>query len=64
MRCYRKKDSLFLMTFSLGYQVFFYAYCVTGNPLYQYETYIPYFAACAIAIFYHKRNQRIRFQQL
>ena len=64
MRRRRKEDSLFLMTFSLGYQVFFCAYCVTGNPLYQYETYIPYFAACAIAIFYHKRNQRIRFQQL
>lgn len=63
MKKYRKEDSLFLIAFSLGYQVFFYAYCMTGNPLYQYETYIPYYAACAIAIYYHKRNQRIRYEQ-
>lgn len=64
MKKHRKDDSLFLMIFSLGYQTFFYMYCMTGNPLYDFETYIPYYIACAIAIYYHERNQKIRSQMV
>ena len=46
------------MVFSLGYQVFFLLYCFTGNPLYERMTFVPYFFACAIAIFYRSAIRR------
>lgn len=40
------------MLFALAMQVFFLLYGVTGNPLYDKETYVPYYIACAITSFY------------
>lgn len=44
--------SLYHMAFSVAYQVFFVLYGFTGNPLYDEETFIVYFVACAITIYY------------
>lgn len=40
------------MAFSLGFQLFFLLYNFTGNALYDKEMFIPYFAACAINLYY------------
>lgn len=50
-----EKKSLFYLEFSLCYQVFFLLYCITGNPLYDYETFVPYFVSCAISIYYQRK---------
>ncbi|MDR1157994.1 MAG: O-antigen ligase family protein [Oscillospiraceae bacterium] len=36
--------------FSIGYQIFFLCYCMTGNPLYDTMVYIVYFFSCAVVI--------------
>lgn len=41
--------------FALGVQVFFLLYCITGNPLYDYEMFIPYYISCAVAECYRER---------
>lgn len=43
------------LKFSLGFQVFFLMYSLTGNPLYDEEMYIPYFICCAITLYYSRR---------
>lgn len=43
------------LLFSLGYQIFFFIYGITGNPLYDYNYIIFYFFACAICVV-SKRN--------
>lgn len=45
-----------MIGFSLCYQAFFLMYCFTGNPLYDKETFIPYFISCIIYLKY--RNLR------
>lgn len=42
------------LLFSLGFQVFFLLYGLTGNPLYDEIAFIPYIVACSIAIYYGK----------
>lgn len=49
----------FHMLFSLAMQVFFLMYGVTGNPLYDKETYVPYYIACAITSFYANNKVRL-----
>ncbi len=39
-----------LLLFSLCYQGFFLLYGVTGNPLYEFIMYVPYFFACSITL--------------
>lgn len=46
------KNDKSLVAFSLGFQIFFLLYGMTGNPLYDSEMYIMYFASCGIALFY------------
>lgn len=52
------------MLFSLAMQVFFLLYGITGNPLYDKETYVPYYIACAITSYYtssrNKGMQKIK----
>lgn len=50
------KEKRFYLGFSLSYQTFFILYCFTGNPLYDKETFIPYFVCCAITIYYSKNK--------
>lgn len=49
------------MMFSLCFQVFFLMYCLTGNPLYEREMFVPYFCACAINIYYRKAIKKKLF---
>ena len=45
----------YLISFSLAYQTFFLLYGLTGNPLYELYTFIPYFISCAITIQYSEQ---------
>ncbi len=45
------------ITFSLGMQVFFLLYSITGNPLYDAPMYIPYFLSCSITMYYLKSEK-------
>ncbi len=45
------QNRLGMMAFSVQMQIFFILYCFTGNPLYEKEMFIPYFIACAIALY-------------
>ncbi len=49
------KMHLYHMAFSISMQIFFLAYCMTGNPIYDDISMIPYFVACAIALYYRNR---------
>lgn len=49
------KNHLYHMAFSIAMQIFFITYGITGNPIYDELTYVPYFVACAIALYYHNR---------
>lgn len=56
----RDNDVLFqdekkVLLFSIGYQVFFLCYSMTGNPLYDYVVYIVYFFCCATAIAFRRK---------
>ena len=42
----------FLLAFSFMYQVFFLIYGLTGNPLYDVPTFVPYYFSLGIAVFY------------
>jgi O-antigen ligase len=44
-----------VLTFSLMIQMFFFLYCVTGNPLYDRMVYIPYFLCCAVGMAMDKK---------
>lgn len=48
---YRQKNSevIKLLSVSLCYQSFFLLYCITGNPLYDFNCYFPYFVWCAVS---------------
>lgn len=46
------------MAFSVGMQVFFLLYCVTGNPLYDAPMFVPYFLSLVITTYYW-RSARI-----
>ena len=45
-----------LSAYSLCIQTFFLLYCITGNPLYSREIYIPYFIGCAITLIFSKKK--------
>ena len=47
------------MLFAIAMQVFFLLYGITGNPLYDKETYVPYYMACAITSFYVNNRRRL-----
>lgn len=53
----------FLMSFSLVFQTFFFLYCFTGNPLYEYYTFFPYFLSCALTLYYSGAIRRKQLQQ-
>lgn len=57
------KEDEYLMAFALCFQLFFLLYCITGNPLYDEEMYIPYFMSCSICVFYN-RKQRLQYNIL
>lgn len=46
-------DKVKYLMFSFTMQTFFFAYCLTGNPLYDRIMYIPYFISCGIAYYYY-----------
>lgn len=48
------KDKYYLR-FSISFQVFFLLYCLTGNPLYDPQMFIPYFVACGISLYYYRK---------
>lgn len=41
--------------FALGFQIFFLLYCMTGNPLYDYEMFVPYYVSCAVTECYKEK---------
>lgn len=41
-------DRMYYLAFSFTVQLFFFMYGMTGNPLYQFECYLPYMLACAM----------------
>lgn len=43
------------LMYSIGIQLFFLGYGFTGNPIYDEVSYIIYFIACAIALYYHNK---------
>ena len=45
-----------LIAFALGYQAYFLMYCFTGNPLYDYNCYLPYFLSCGIVMYYRRAD--------
>ena len=47
------------MMFSIAMQIFFLLYGITGNPLYDKETYVPYYMACAITSYYVNNRRRL-----
>lgn len=53
------KDNAFEVPISLAYslffQVFFLLYCLTGNPLYDASTLLPYMLSCAIGEYYYNK---------
>ncbi len=49
------KEHVYHMAFSIAMQIFFVTYGLTGNPIYDELTYVPYFISCAIALYYHNR---------
>ena len=51
------KEEEYLMAFALCFQLFFLLYCITGNPLYDKEMYIPYFMSCSICAFYTRKRR-------
>ena len=42
------KDMISGLNFSIGIQAFFLLYCMTGNPLYDIQMYLPYCFACSV----------------
>ena len=52
------KENIGLLSFSMLIQIFFLLYCITGNPLYDAEMYIPYFIGCSIGIYYYNKVKR------
>lgn len=50
----------YVMSFALGYQIFFLLYCITGNPLYEQMTYVPYFFSCGITLYFERKYQKLR----
>ena len=58
--CKRNKNKHYsLLSFSAMYQFFFFMYCFTGNPLYDYMTSIPYFLACAITVWFTRKQETL-----
>lgn len=47
------------MLFSIAMQIFFLLYGITGNPLYDKETYVPYYFACAITSYYVYNGRKL-----
>lgn len=52
----------YFIGFSVVYQTFFLLYCFTGNPLYDRETFIPYFVSCMISIYYSRNNRVLNME--
>ena len=42
-----------------GIQVFFLVYCMSGNPLYDLQCYVPYFLACSVTFALATRSQNM-----
>lgn len=42
---------------SLAIQAFFIMYCLTGNPLYDMQVYIPYLVACSMSLWVYRRRR-------
>lgn len=47
------------LAFSIGFQVFVLLYSLTGNPIYISVAYIPYYIACAVAVYYHRNLKQL-----
>ena len=60
--CDNKVDSKtkFHLAYALGFQTFFILYCLSGNPLYDTEMFVPYFLACAFTIYYDSKLKNIK----
>lgn len=54
---YAEKAEQINMVYSIAMQIFFLMYGITGNPLYDKEAYVPYYMACAIAMYYINRKR-------
>lgn len=54
--CQRGRKERLYAAFSMGFQVFFFLYCITGNPLYERIMLLPYFLSCGINLYFQKHN--------
>lgn len=52
----------YLLMFAFSVQLFFLMYCVTGNPLYDAQTFLPYMVGGMIAYQYRGRGSSSKFQ--
>ena len=50
-------------TSSVGVQAFFLVYCISGNPLYDLQCYIPYFMACCITFALAARLGDLKYEE-
>lgn len=48
-------EDKWIMGFATAFQLFFFMYCFTGNPLYDWKMNIPYYMTCGIVLYY--KNQ-------
>ena len=49
-----RRKELCLVGSSLFLQTFFVLYCLTGNPLYDFQILMPYILSCAVSEYYYK----------
>ena len=63
---YHKKNKTMLpsLLFSLGYQIFFLLYCMSGNPLYDPQCYVLYFVVIGITICFEIMKNKIRGENI
>ncbi|MCP1111502.1 O-antigen ligase [Lachnospiraceae bacterium PF1-21] len=52
------KERMYI-AYSASYQIFFLLYCLTGNPLYDKMTNLPYFFACGLGFYYKRKTMKI-----
>lgn len=53
-----QKAELAMLASALFTQTFFILYCLTGNPLYDFQMFFPYILSCAIGEYFYKKVYR------
>ena len=49
------KNTNIYIIYSVFIQTFFLLYCLTGNPLYDYQMFCPYILGCAVSEYYYRQ---------